>query len=213
MLGAICEKETPERQVPAPAWSTPALCGGCRGKGWRCSPAVRREECGILAGWAASRGAAGSSGSAMSRGRREGSPARGRLSGGGEAVSVEFEQVVRGREQSPLGPDGRAAAAQEAVGGAVGLDLPEDRLDDRLTLAVERCTVLGREDAAHEVIEPATTTRPRLFCDGPRLGRRAVAGLGRRGPRSRCSSSSPRRPARSRGRRRRRRRAVLPRRR
>jgi hypothetical protein len=24
MLGAICEKETPERQVPAPAWSTPA---------------------------------------------------------------------------------------------------------------------------------------------------------------------------------------------
>ncbi len=25
MLGAICEKEAPERQVPAPAWSTPAL--------------------------------------------------------------------------------------------------------------------------------------------------------------------------------------------
>ncbi len=25
MLGAICERATPERQVPAPAWSTPAL--------------------------------------------------------------------------------------------------------------------------------------------------------------------------------------------
>jgi hypothetical protein len=68
--------------------------------------------------------------------------------------------VARSRHS---GSDGGAAATQESIGAAVGLDLSEDRLDDRLGPAVERCAVLARQNAADEVIEPAAAAGARTF--------------------------------------------------
>jgi hypothetical protein len=64
-------------------------------------------------------------------------------SGGCELVAVELEQVVGGRQQPPFGADGRSAAAQEAVSAAVGLDLPEHRLDGRLAAPIELAVALA----------------------------------------------------------------------
>ncbi len=57
------------------------------------------------------------------------------LSGGREAVSVEFEEVVGGGDQSPLGADGGSAASVKSAHAAVELRLAEDGLDHRLALS------------------------------------------------------------------------------
>jgi hypothetical protein len=64
-------------------------------------------------------------------------PSAGGGSGGRCGVSVELEEVVRRGDQSPFGADGGSASSSEAVDAAVELGVGEDRLDDRLALAVE----------------------------------------------------------------------------
>src|SRR3954468_1708155 len=87
---------------------------------------------------------------------------RGRPSGGpaDEVVIVELEQVVGGHAETPLGADGGSAAAVETGGAAVGFGVAKHRLDDVLSLPVERLAVLGGQHTAHEVIDPAAPARP-----------------------------------------------------
>ena len=80
-----------------------------------------------------------------------------------EGVSVELEEVVRRGDQSPLGADRGSASSSEAVDAAVELGVGEDRLDDRLALAVELAAAVAGEDSAHERVEAAVPTRPRAF--------------------------------------------------
>src|ERR687892_73818 len=58
-----------------------------------------------------------------------------------EAVVVELEQVVRGRDEPPFASAGRSASALEASDRAVELDLAEHGLDGDLALAVEGAPV------------------------------------------------------------------------
>jgi hypothetical protein len=78
-------------------------------------------------------------------------------------VAPELEDVVGGGQQSPFGSGGRAAAALEALGAAVVLDLAEHGLDSRLAACVELAAVVGGQDAAHEVIKAAASARAGLF--------------------------------------------------
>jgi hypothetical protein len=61
---------------------------------------------------------------------------------------VQLEQVVRRRDEPPCRPACRSATALEASEVAVELQLAEDRLDRRLTLAIELAAVRGRERVA-----------------------------------------------------------------
>ena len=78
-------------------------------------------------------------------------------------MSVELEEVVRGGDQSPFGADGGSASSSEAVDAAVELRVGEDRLDDRLALAVELAAALAGEDPAHERVKAAVPAGPRAF--------------------------------------------------
>src|SRR6266496_1075038 len=62
-----------------------------------------------------------------------------------EAGAPEFEQVVGGCDQLPLGLAGGEAAAEEAVGAPDAFRVREDRFDDLLTSAVERSTFRRRQ--------------------------------------------------------------------
>src|SRR5688500_5349463 len=79
---------------------------------------------------------------------------------GGEAVGVELEQVVGGRDQSPLAATGGSASALEAFDRPVELDLTEHRLDRDLALAVEVVAVVCGEHAAHKGVHAAGPARP-----------------------------------------------------
>src|SRR3954454_14316276 len=90
--------------------------------------------------------------------------------GGSEAVVVELQQVVRGRDEPPFASACGPAAALEASDLAVELDLAEHGLDGDLALAVMVAPGGGGEHVAHEVIEAA----------GPAgTGALAQAGVGR----------------------------------
>src|SRR6266508_3356244 len=65
-----------------------------------------------------------------SNGRRQGP--RGGRSCSSEAGAPEFEQVVGGGDQLPLGLAGGEAAAEKAVGAANAFRVREDRFDDLL---------------------------------------------------------------------------------
>ncbi len=65
-------------------------------------------------------------------------------------MSVELEEVVGGGDQSPFGPDRGSSSSSEAVDPAVELGVGEDRLDDRLALAVQHAAALAGQDTAHE---------------------------------------------------------------
>ena len=64
-----------------------------------------------------------------------------------------------GGDQPPFRADGGAASSSEAVDAAVELRVGEDRLDDRLALAVELAAALAGEDPAHERVKAAVPTR------------------------------------------------------
>ena len=91
---------------------------------------------------------------------------------------MEFEQVVGGHGEASFGSDGGSSAAVESADAAVVFGVAEDRLDDVLSLPVERGAVLGRQDVAHEVIDAAAPARPGRASKarlGPDQDRDAVA--------------------------------------
>jgi len=85
-----------------------------------------------------------------------------------------------GHAEAPFGADGGSSAAVGKRGdAAVVFGVAEDGLDDVLSLSVERLAVLGGQDAAHEVIEPAAPARPGCGSQarlGPDQDRDAVGG-------------------------------------
>jgi hypothetical protein len=110
--------------------------------------------------------AATQEGPALTPGQASGGPS-GRHAG--EVMLVQLEQVVGGHGQAPFGADGGSPAAVEPADAAVVFGVGEDRLDDVLSLLVERFAVLGREHVAHEVIDAAAPARPRC-CSEPGVG-------------------------------------------
>src|SRR5215207_11183272 len=70
---------------------------------------------------------------------------------------------MRRGDQSPLGANRGSASSSEAVDAAVEFRVGEDRLDDRLALAVELAAAVAGEDSPHERVEAAVPTRPRAF--------------------------------------------------
>src|SRR4051812_17733323 len=90
--------------------------------------------------------------------------------GVGEAVVVELQEVVGGRDEPPFASACGPASALEASDLAVELDLAEHRLDGDLALAIEGAPSGRGEHTTHEVIEAA----------GPAgTGALAQAGVGR----------------------------------
>src|SRR5947209_18548224 len=79
---------------------------------------------------------------------------------GGE-VLVELEEVMGGRDQSPFGPRGGAAASGEARESAVVFGVAEDRFDELFALSVELVAAVGGQRGAHEVIGAAGPAWPR----------------------------------------------------
>src|SRR3954471_21732600 len=74
-------------------------------------------------------------------------------------VLVELQHVVGGVDEPPFRPAGRSGSSEESVAAAVEPGVAEDGLDHALAPGVEFAAALGREDAAHEVIEPALPAR------------------------------------------------------
>src|SRR4051812_20654759 len=84
--------------------------------------------------------------------------------------AVSSQEVVGGRDETPFGADGAAAAASEAAEAAVELHLREDGLDHRLALSVELAAALAGQHASHEVVVAALPVAS---------GGSAAAGVGR----------------------------------
>ncbi len=58
-------------------------------------------------------------------------------------MAVKLEQVVRGRDEPPFGPDGASAASVEAAHAAVVFGLTEDGLDHWLAAPVKLAAALA----------------------------------------------------------------------